>query len=143
MGRLPVALLTLLCLAPAAITALPPQEHPSSPSPWRWFTNTLISKIWQLPDPQSPVRTTPDGNGRTENSQAAARYGQDIVLRFNLSSVDEAQAIADAAQDLYLDIWEFNENWVDIRLAKDIVRFHSLKDDGLQTADCPPRFLRC
>jgi hypothetical protein len=22
---------------------------------------------------------------------------------------------------LYLDIWEFNENWVDIRLAKDIV----------------------
>jgi extracellular matrix protein 14 len=129
MGQLPIALLSLLCLAPAAITALPPQEHPSPPAPWRRFTNTLISNIWQLPDSQSPIRSTRDGNGRTEASQAAARYGQDIVLRFNLSSADEAHAIADAAQDLYLDIWEFNENWVDIRLAKDIVCVSSVKDD--------------
>ena len=119
-----VPLLALLCLAPAAVVAVPPQEHPASsqsPSPWRRFTNALISNFWHLPAGQSPIRNDQDRKGRTDHGLVAAQYGRDIVLRFNLTTAEEAQAISDAAADLYLDIWEFNQNWVDIRLAKDIV----------------------
>jgi extracellular matrix protein 14 len=51
------------------------------------------------------------------------RYDEDIVLRFNITSVDEAEALAEATAVLFLDVWESNNEWVDIRLAKDIVRF--------------------
>ncbi|KAI7084921.1 hypothetical protein KC356_g6355 [Hortaea werneckii] len=50
-----------------------------------------------------------------------ARYGGDVVLRFNISTPDEAKRLADAADTLLLDVWEFTQDWVDIRLAKDIV----------------------
>lgn len=42
-------------------------------------------------------------------------------MRFNISSADEASALAEASDILFLDVWEFNENWVDIRIAKDVV----------------------
>ena len=117
-----ITLIALFCLAPASILAVPPEEHAApTPSPWRRLTNTLISHIWPLPAGQSPIRADQDRKGKTDHGLAAAQYGRDIVLRFNLTSAHEAQAIAEAAEDLYLDIWEFNENWVDIRLAKDIV----------------------
>lgn len=44
-----------------------------------------------------------------------------MVLRFNISSADEAASLSEAADVLLLDVWEFAEDWVDIRLAKDIV----------------------
>jgi extracellular matrix protein 14 len=110
---------------PASVIAVPPQEHSvTSPSPWRRFANTLIAGIWQLPQGQLPIRADQDRKGKTDHGLVAAKYGRDIVLRFNLTSPRDAQAIAEAAEDLYLDIWEFNENWVDVRLAKDIVRSH-------------------
>lgn len=96
------------------------------PAPWRRFTNQLVSYIWG--EEQTPRRcdqvpnTDIVGTGsRPQNAVLSARYGQDMVLRFNVSTVEETRAIAEAAEDLYLDIWEFSDNWVDIRLAKDIV----------------------
>jgi len=69
------------------------------------------------------TRTYPiTGAGTRHSSPLAARYGQDIVLRFSISTVEEANAIAEAAENLYLDIWGFCDGWVDIRLAKDVVR---------------------
>ena len=50
-----------------------------------------------------------------------ARYGEDVVLRFTIRSVEEAKALAEAADILFLDVWEFNEDWADIRVAKDVV----------------------
>lgn len=44
-----------------------------------------------------------------------------MVLRFNVSSVDEAKALAEAIDVLILDVWEFTTDWVDIRLSRDIV----------------------
>ena len=44
-----------------------------------------------------------------------------MVLRFTIQSIDEARALSDAAQVLFLDVWEFNTEWVDIRLSKDVV----------------------
>ena len=50
-----------------------------------------------------------------------ARYGGDVVLRFRIHQKDEAIALAEAVNVLFLDVWEFNTEWVDIRLAKDVV----------------------
>jgi hypothetical protein len=51
-----------------------------------------------------------------------AKYGGDVVLRFNLSTPAEEKALAEAADTLFLDVWEFTQNWADIRLREDDVR---------------------
>lgn len=53
-----------------------------------------------------------------------AKYGGDAVLRFNLSTSYEEQALAEAADTLFLDVWEFTNNWADIRLREDDVCYH-------------------
>ncbi|KAL9006249.1 MAG: hypothetical protein Q9188_001021 [Gyalolechia gomerana] len=50
-----------------------------------------------------------------------ASYGGDIVLRFKVSSAEEATALTEAINVLFLDVWEFNSDWVDIRLSKGVV----------------------
>lgn len=51
-----------------------------------------------------------------------AKYGGDVVLRFNLSTPHEEKELAEAADTLFLDVWEFTSNWADIRLRVDDVR---------------------
>ena len=50
-----------------------------------------------------------------------ARYGGDLVLRFQMNSVEETKALTEAVNILFLDVWEFTSEWVDIRLSKDVV----------------------
>lgn len=45
-----------------------------------------------------------------------------MVLRFDIGSIEEAEALAEAVHILFLDVWEFTTDWVDIRLSKDVVR---------------------
>lgn len=45
------------------------------------------------------------------------------MLRFNITSEEEAIALAEAVNVLFLDVWEYNSEWVDIRLSKDVVRY--------------------
>ena len=47
-----------------------------------------------------------------------------MVLRFKIQAAEEAHALAEATHVLFLDVWEFNDEWVDIRLSKDVVRSH-------------------
>jgi extracellular matrix protein 14 len=51
----------------------------------------------------------------------SAKYGKDVVLRFNLSTAEEEKALAEAADVLLLDVWEFTNNWADIRISQDDV----------------------
>jgi hypothetical protein len=44
-----------------------------------------------------------------------------MVLRFNITTAEEASALAEASSILFLDVWEFSDDWVDIRIAKDNV----------------------
>jgi extracellular matrix protein 14 len=50
------------------------------------------------------------------------KYGGDVVLRFNISTSEEEAALSEAADTLFLDVWEFADSWVDIRLREDDVR---------------------
>lgn len=71
--------------------------------------------ILRSTDSKQSSRTGPPPN-------LLARYGGDLVLRFKINSVDEAKALAEASNILFLDVWESREDWVDIRIAKDVVR---------------------
>lgn len=55
------------------------------------------------------------------SSSLSTRYGNDVVLRFNISSIDEERALSKAADTLFLDVWAFANGWADIRLGKDDV----------------------
>ncbi|KAF2434598.1 hypothetical protein EJ08DRAFT_685907 [Tothia fuscella] len=127
-----------LCIPTTCATSHPQSQQPS----WRRITNHLVAKIWNVPAVQMPLRekkihvVTPAAESRA--GRLAARYGQDIVLRFNVSTASEARAIAEATEDLYLDVWAFNDNYVDIRLAKNIVpSLLGLLPTSLQTACAP------
>ena len=124
MRQLSAALTALVVLSPIAAIALPPSPTCYQTPAWRRLTNRIFSSIWRPSSTQIDREPTidPFREARTGHSNPlAARYGQDIVLRFNISTADEANALAEASDDLYLDVWEFNDNWVDIRLAKDVV----------------------
>ncbi|CZT20744.1 related to Putative metallocarboxypeptidase ECM14 [Ramularia collo-cygni] len=71
------------------------------------------------------------GGGRNRNAQSRnveppashtwAKYGGDLVLRFNVSAASELRSLAEAADTLLLDVWQFSHNYVDIRLSQDDV----------------------
>ncbi|KAF9691822.1 hypothetical protein EKO04_010379 [Ascochyta lentis] len=123
--------LGLLLLAPL-VSAAPQQPahhqraaHDSgahrTPPTWRRLSDAIIRTIWSLPDHHASL-----GEGAGSAHQAAtepfvARYGDDVVLRFTMRTADEAKALAEASDMLFLDVWEFNEDWADIRVAKDVV----------------------
>lgn len=50
-----------------------------------------------------------------------AKYANDVVLRFNLTTIEDEQAMSDAAYRLFLDVWAFTKDYVDVRIHKDDV----------------------
>jgi extracellular matrix protein 14 len=77
----------------------------------------VIGSIWGI-DPKhcSSKDSSPPSN-------IYARYGSDVVLRFHLRQPNEAAALSSASQVLFLDIWAITSDFVDIRLAEDMVSF--------------------
>lgn len=132
--RLSHAIASLILLTPAFAAVAPPATqcglpfhapcYDNAPRPWRRISDAIIRKIWGISEKQhavgAQVGDTPLAG--TPSSKLLARYGQDIVMRFTIRTADEASALAEAADVLFLDVWEFNDNWVDIRIAKDVVR---------------------
>lgn len=119
------ALLSVLVVAvpsPAylheSLTAQPDQQQ----SRWRLLSNSLIGTLTggykdkSRSGPQKQIYSNPHAPPHT-----LARYGGDVVLRFNVSTEAETSSLAEAADTLLLDVWDFSKDWVDIRLAKDIV----------------------
>lgn len=150
-----LSLSLLLCLAPLSTVAFPwtadegTQPIPGEREPKQqahrshrshtvfpqltWLRDTAIEAVFGVA-PKSKEAKTPDlgfsGRRRPSSSQLPAtllaKYGGDVVLRFNISTVEEEAALAQAADTLFLDVWEFTDNWADIRLAEDDVRPSSL-----------------
>ncbi|KAI4653620.1 putative metallocarboxypeptidase ecm14 [Alternaria ventricosa] len=134
--RQPVcALLSLLLLAPSLAAAAPHDAAPSpydagtfatthnaSPRPWRRLSDAIIRRIWKLPEDQKSLngentQTVVDALG----DKLVAQYSEDVVLRFKIRTAEEASALSDAADVLFLDVWEFIEDWADLRVSKDVV----------------------
>lgn len=92
-----------------------------------WLRDTAIEKVFGLPPKTSNSCTNkPSCLSPKSSSQLPAtllaKYGGDVVLRFNLSTPHEEQALAEAADTLFLDVWGFTNNWADVRLREDDVR---------------------
>jgi len=135
MRELNVAFALLALCASNSLAAVPHRYTAQSlPTPWRRFTNSIVSKIWRHPASEPSIEPgirDRIGGAQPRAGRNALRYGQDIVLRFNVSTATEARAIAEATEDLFLDVWEFNDNYVDIRLAKEVVILNLLFGVGL------------
>lgn len=87
--------------------------------PFRKIRDSIIEKIWSIPS--KPASHSSASSSPRTPDYFRARYGNDVVLRFQLRTEEDAKALIQAADILFLDIWEGTNEWVDIRVAKDIV----------------------
>lgn len=58
-----------------------------------------------------------------------------MVLRFTISTADEAASFLEACDTLFLDIWESTDSWVDVRLSEDVVSLRPFNLPTLQRTD--------
>ncbi|EEP75933.1 conserved hypothetical protein [Uncinocarpus reesii 1704] len=131
--QFPAALLT-----ESNSAALPTQEW-HSPRLWTRLRNSIIETIWRVPSQQRhPSRIKSPASSRKAPASIRARYGDDVVLRFTIQSQSDIQALVEASNILFLDIWASTDEWVDIRLAKDVVpSLLGLLPSSLKAASVP------
>lgn len=134
---------TLTILSSPAVALSPDPLHPTPQLPFQipqqtthsgnrksWLSRVrinVIQTVWPTPlDNALTKATVRDSTISGPPPTILARYGGDLVLRFEIQSIEEAEALAEAVNVLFLDVWEFTTEWVDIRLSKDVVsRLHS------------------
>ncbi|KAI9155280.1 putative metallocarboxypeptidase ecm14 [Paramyrothecium foliicola] len=66
---------------------------------------------------------------------ARTQYANELVLRFNITNADEETSLSDAVARLFLDVWAYNDDFVDIRLHTDeVAPLLGLLPQSLRTA---------
>ncbi|KAK2762592.1 putative metallocarboxypeptidase ecm14 [Arachnomyces sp. PD_36] len=115
------------------------QSHKPS-GPWRWLRDFVVQTVWGVPQTSSkPLYldhlSTSDSSAP---SKLLARYGGDVVLRFYINTPDEMASLNEASNILFLDVWASTHEWVDIRIAKDVIpSLLGLLPDSLHTSHVP------
>ncbi|CAG9942145.1 unnamed protein product [Clonostachys rosea f. rosea IK726] len=64
---------------------------------------------------------TKDTSQSSPIESISRQYANQVVLRFNITSPSEEAALSKATDRLFLDVWAFNHDFVDIRLHSDEV----------------------
>lgn len=96
----------------------PPPSPESSPSTWlsgwrTWLQQFIAGESKPEAQPAPTIRPRSDRN--------TDKYINDIVLRFNITGPEDAQAMSEAVTALYLDVWSNTKEHVDVRMSKDTV----------------------
>ena len=97
-----------------------PQQHtqhgPRLARPfWRTVSDKVIEKIWALDSNEHKTGLAQHISPWVAN----LRRDGDILLRFNVTTSEEVEALADVANYMYLDVWETTGDWVDLRMAEE------------------------
>jgi extracellular matrix protein 14 len=97
-----------------------------------WLRDSTIEIVFGRPTSRSK-------KGTAQNDASLRRdYSNDVVIRFNVTTAEEEKALSDAADRLFLDIWAFTADFVDIRLHKDdIASLLTLLPQSLHKAHAP------
>ena len=123
---------TFLYLVATSSVSLPPSPASHNTQGFRvhdhsrsWLVqarDSIIESIWSVSsDAASEAAKISPGQQSKPPQKVLARYGGDVVLRFDVKSPDEAEALSSAVRVLFLDVWESTPDWADIRLSKDVV----------------------
>lgn len=99
-------------------------------SVWSRASGRAFDWVWKYIGREEHTQTPfsesiPDG----PSSQLLAQYGDQLVLRFNVTTQAEFLSLAEATETLFLDVWNTAVNHVDIRVSRDVVclRSHSIQ----------------
>lgn len=92
-------------------------QHSSNTPVFPWLTR-LRDGVIELLFGRHPTK---DNTQFPDFGQLRAQYTNEIVLRFNVSTTDEEGALSKAAARLFLDVWAFTDEFVDVRLHADEV----------------------
>lgn len=65
-----------------------------------------------------PEKDTPDS--RPTGADIARMFKDEIVIRFNVTTVEEERALAEATETLFLDVWSW-DNTIDLRIQRNMV----------------------
>jgi extracellular matrix protein 14 len=119
---------------PAPSEPLPEQfqfvhQSRTSRRPWTRLRDSVIESIWGI---SKEKQTCNKPGSRLPQPKAWSRYSSDVVLRFKLEQSDQVEALSDAIDILFLDVWDSTDEFVDIRLAKEVVcaAFSSYNTNG-------------
>ncbi|KAK4168958.1 hypothetical protein QBC43DRAFT_356471 [Cladorrhinum sp. PSN259] len=80
----------------------------------RWLRDSAFEAV--LGKPSTRQKTTKTAR---PGSDVHTRYMNEIVVRFNVTNSEEEAALSNAAKQLFLDVWAFTPEFVDIRIYKD------------------------
>ena len=89
--------------------------------PWKYITDTLIQKTWAVPARNTVSQGSEESTGTIGEARLASGHGGELVLRFTINTEEEYRALAEATNILFLDVWESNKRWFDIRITNDEV----------------------
>jgi len=103
--RLAILSALLLSLVTAAPHSDAITSHSHTPRPWRRLSDSIVNRIWGFPTQQKSLGDF--GGAQAAAEKQDSRYGEDVVLRFKIRTAEEAAALAEAVDILFLDVCKF------------------------------------